>query len=68
MGFVLFHLGWPGGWAAPTSVNDVRISAKAMCFMTTCDVRNDGAKLPVVVEIPDTYQVNRRVTAEKDDI
>jgi hypothetical protein len=51
-----------------TKRDDVRIRARAMCFMTTCDVRNDGAKLPVVVEIPDTYQVNRRVTAEKDDI
>jgi hypothetical protein len=49
-------------------MNDGKISAKAMCFMTTCDVRNDGAKQPVVVEIPDTYQVNSRVTAEKDDI
>jgi hypothetical protein len=37
-------------------------------FMTTCDVRNDGAKQPVVVEIRDTYQADSRVIAERDDI
>jgi len=39
-----------------------------MGFMTTCDVRNDGAKQPVVVEIRDTYQADSRVIAERDDI
>src|SRR5262245_36511189 len=55
-GRVCFHLGSVGGCSAPDTVKRLNASVAGMCFMTTCDVRNDGAKWPLVVELPDTYR------------